>query len=361
MKLYRLATLLILLISSFVLPRVALAEASEAPLVDDQVVFGGTYTLPSGSVLNGNLLVFGGVVTLEEGSLVEGDVLAFGGSVDMDGEVAGNMVAMGAVVSLGEGAVIRGDVIAPGTAVHREAGAQILGDLITESGPFSFSVPDVPEIQIDPIPFERTPSRFSINFSPATDVLWFLFRTFAISALAVLVVMFLPEHSRRTAEAVVREPVVSGGLGLLTAMVVPIMLALLTLFTLFLLSPVSLLGGIVLVVAIAFGWIVIGYEVGRRLAEGFKQQWNPALEAGVGTFVLTFVSGMIAFVPCIGWLAPVTVGAIGLGGTLLTRFGSREYLSGSTAVVEAEVVEPPPEPKPRAKRKTAPKAKKKEE
>ncbi|MFQ5923361.1 MAG: hypothetical protein ACE5M4_11005, partial [Anaerolineales bacterium] len=49
------------------------------------------------------------------------------------------------------------------------------------------------------------------------------------------------------------------------------------------------------------------------------------------------VVGGIGLIPCIGWLAPLLVGAAGLGAVILTRFGSREY------EISAEL--PPPESK----------------
>ena len=36
--------------------------------------------------------------------------------------------------------------------------------------------------------------------------------------------------------------------------------------------------------------------------------------------------GGIGLVPCVGWIAPFLVAAMGLGGVILTRFGSQPYL-----------------------------------
>ncbi len=156
-----------------------------------------------------------------------------------------------------------------------------------------------------------------------------------MAALAVLVVMFWPEPTARAAEAVVGSPVAAGGLGLLTLIVVPAFL--LVLLITILLSPVSLLGAILLVAAAAFGWIALGFEVGRRLAEAFNWELHPAAAAGIGTLVFTFVLGGIGQIPCLGFLVVLLGIALGLGGVLLTRFGSRAYLpAGGAAAPEAD-------------------------
>jgi hypothetical protein len=142
--------------------------------------------------------------------------------------------------------------------------------------------------------------------------------------MAILVVIFWPEPAERAARAVVSQPILSGGLGLLTFISAPILLIVLAITII--LSPVSLLGAVLLVVAGVFGWIVIGMEVGKRLVEAFKWEMHPAAAAGIGTLMMSLVVGGVGLVPCIGWLATFVVGAVGLGAVLLTRFGSREYL-----------------------------------
>ena len=64
---------------------------------------------------------------------------------------------------------------------------------------------------------------------------------------------------------------------------------------------------------------------------------EPAPAAGLGTLLVWAVANGIAFIPCVGWLAPLVVGAVGLGGVLLTRFGRKDY---PTLAPSAEVALP---------------------
>jgi hypothetical protein len=144
-----------------------------------------------------------------------------------------------------------------------------------------------------------------------------IFQALAMSAVAVLIALFAPEHLRRTTSAVVKRPFESWGLGLLTLilLVVAIPVSILTCIGPFILV-------FLLVCALALGWVAMGYELGRRMAQAFNQNWTIVLEAWVGTLSLGVIVSLIGIVPCVGWVVPIIVGALGLGAVLLTRFGT---------------------------------------
>ena len=107
-----------------------------------------------------------------------------------------------------------------------------------------------------------------------------------------------------------------------------------------------------------FGWIAIGQEIGRRIGAAFGQDWSNPVQAGVGTFALTFVVSSFNFVfwDIVGWMVGITVAAVGLGAVLLTRFGTRDYIpaisSPSGAVAPQTAPQPEPDVKPKVERKT---------
>ena len=227
------ATLLVL-----VIPSTALAK----DLQDDRVVAGGTFTLESGEILDGGLIVFGGTAAVEEDSIVEGDVVVLGGIATVNGLVEGNVVGVGGVINLNENATVEGDLTTVAASLNRDPGAQVNGQVITgiDVPALSFmpNTIDIPAIA----PFEQTFNPFVFSF---WRIQWFLFRTLLWGALAALVAMFLPNPTTRTSNAIVNEPVMSGGIGLLAIIVTPIVLVLLAITCI--LSPISLLGALVLV------------------------------------------------------------------------------------------------------------------
>jgi cytoskeletal protein CcmA (bactofilin family) len=326
-----LVTLVILLI-----PGTAFARE----LQDDRVVAGGTFTLESGEILDGSLIVFGGTAATEQDSIVGGDVVVLGGIVTIDGTVEGNVVGVGGVVNLKENAIVEGDLTAFAATLNRDQGAQVEGQVITE---FNFT----PALTVFPetLDFPNTFNQFEPVFNPVGftiwRVVWFIFRTLLWGALAALVAMFLPNPTTRTSEAIVKQPVMAGGVGLLTIIVTPIILLLLAITCI--LSPISLLGALALVVAWAFGRIAIGLEIGNRIAKTFDRDWPVPLAAGVGTFGLALVVDSLGtFIYCVGWLIPLLVGLFGLGGVVLTRFGTQAYPleDEKEAPFPAELIEP---------------------
>ena len=312
---YSIPIVLVLLLA---LPVTALA----APLDDGRVVIGSDYVLASGETLDGDLVVLGGTAVLEADSMVDGNVFVMGGNLDADGYIDGDLAIMGGNASLGPNAVVEGDVVTLGGNVDPGL-AMIRGQIMSE--------------QVFDFPMDFNYAR---GFRPSTDfnafqgfgmgmggrILWYFFQAFLLAALAALVVVFIPEHTKRVASVLTEQPWLSGGIGILTMIVAPILI--IFLFITICLALLGFLGVFILVVAGVFGWIAVGMEVGDRLAMSLDREWQPVLAAAVGTLIVTLVLNGIGFIPCIGWLAPFLIGAVGLGAVILTRFGTRDYISG---------------------------------
>ncbi len=305
--------------------------AAAAGLNDGRVILGDEFVLKSGEVLDGDLIVLGGDVELEEGSIVEGDVFVLGGDVTAAGRIDGDVAVLGGQISLEATAIVRGDISSLGGNLDRDPAAQVNGQVFSGQGvdvPFDF------DFGFGAGEFVRpSVDMWRVRLSPLISLLWFGFRTVLLAALAVLVVMFWPTPAGRAAEAVVAQPVAAGGLGVITLVVAPALLLLLTITII--LSPVALIGVVLLVVAGVFGWIALGLEVGNRMKTAFNWELHPAAAAGIGTLVLTFVLGGIGQIPCIGWIAPFLGISLGLGAVLLTRFGSQPYAPMSAPDAEA--------------------------
>src|SRR6185503_14306304 len=94
-------------------------------------------------------------------------------------------------------------------------------------------------------------------------------------------------------------PAVSGGLGLLTLIAVPVILIVLSITVI--LIPVALLAGLLYGMAIVFGWLALGAVVGERLAAAFNRPAaNMALVTALGTLLLSLVMGILGTIDCIG-------------------------------------------------------------
>jgi hypothetical protein len=225
-----------------------------------------------------------------------------------------------------------------GGSLSRSEGARIEGQHFSETDfefPFDFNW-DGPNIQ---------PIRFS-GPSLLSRAVWYVFRIFMLGALAVLLVMFAERPTERVADSIVSQPLLSGGVGLLTVIVLPVLIIFLLITIL--LIPVALLLIFICALAVLYGWIGIGLEVGKRLSEMTKWDLHPAAEAGIGTFLFSAVVLGFGQIPCVGWIAPFVAALLALGGVILSRAGTVTYLgTTSTAVVATtEQAEEKPKRKP---------------
>ncbi len=326
----RILAILTLAILLLAVPATALA-ASPQNDGGGKLVLGGVFTLGPGQTLNEDLVVIGGVATLAHESTVNGDVAIIGGALTADGTVNGDVSVIGGAVTFGEQSIVTGNVQSFAAAVTRAEGSQVYGEEITGQirEPGFHIIPLAPSVMAPQVRVIPTEGIWSVGAMGAMQGVWYIIRALLMGGLAVLAVIFWPKSTERTSQAIARAPWSAGGLGVLTAIVVPVLIVVLAITIC--LIPLAILAGMVFVAALVFGWIAVGLEVGVRLARAFKWQLEPAPAAGLGTLLVTFVAYGIAFIPCIGWLVPLIVGALGLGGVLLTRFGSREYVPAGAA------------------------------
>ena len=295
----------------------------------DRVVIGQNFTLSVGQTIDGDLIVIGGETTIELSASVRGDLVVIGGSLRMDGEIGGSAIVIGGSASLGAASSIRRDLVALGGAFQRAEGSAIAGDIITN---LAFATNDLHRATVTPIPSFPPKTDFHLDFGPLGALAAVLFQAIGLGALAMLLAAFLHPQLDRVAQAVRTQPFATGSFGLLTLFLGPLAIAVMAITLI--LIPVALAAALLLVLACLFGVIALGHLVGERLMNAMHRTWEPVISAGVGAFVLGLVLGTSNQIPCVGWLASVLIGLVGLGATTMTLFGTRP---GYRDLVAAEV------------------------
>lgn len=292
---------------------------------DDRVVVGGSYVLASGDELDGNLTVIGGTAEIETDATVNGDVIIMGGQVNVDGTIEGNLSVFGGSGNLGANAVVTGNIAMYSSALNQDENAVVEGEITHEDElPNGFIVPDRLKATETIVPDATANNDDHPLLDMITTALWIIFASIATAIVAMIVTLFFPRAMNITAEAVVKNPLLAGGVGLLTVIAAPIAIAL-SAITLVLI-PVGAVAALALAGAVIFGWIVLGLELGNRIQNAFKVSWHPAIAAGLGNLILTFVLLSLGQFPCFGWALDTTVAIFGLGGVILTRFGTRLFI-----------------------------------
>lgn len=321
--------LLSIVLILFALP----TSVSAYSVPEDKVVLGGNYTLSAGETLNDNLVIFGGSSLIESGATVKGNITIVGGSLDINGTVTGNIIATGGSLTLGDTCVVDGNVSTYSGTFSQGEGALIKGSIRQNAGmPLQLAIPtSEPPSALAPI---------TSAFNSVQVLFWFIFQSLALAAVAMLIALLFPKPLANLADATGTQPAMSGGLGILTILVAPIVLLFLTITLI--LIPVAVLAVITLVFGLVFGWIGFGTELGILFTRLIKQDWHIAISAGLGTLVLTVVLRAIAFIPCVGWIFPFIAGFIGLGAVILTRVGTQSALPMRS--ISPTVVVPPTPP-----------------
>ena len=308
----------LLIIAVFAFP----GEAFAAPVQEDRTVFGESYILESGRILDGDLRVFGGVAEIREGATVDGNVFVLGGLVTIDGEVTGYVLVIGGTVNINETAMIEGDLISPASHINLDPGATILGDRIDsfDSRWFGIDRPFFPRTRIIP--------RHRIRIIP---IFARLFRVAAFSllliALGAFLLLILPRPVENMTDALRTEPWHVFGYGALTALVMLVGGTILTITIC--LIPFVVIAGLVVGLATLVGWLALGYELGKRIATNlFKTSWHPAISAAVGNLILYVVAKSLDLIPCLGAFLVFVAMLFGLGMAVVTLFGTYRYPRG---------------------------------
>jgi len=286
----------------------------------DQVVFGGAFTLRSGETVAGDLVVFGGAAYIEPEAVITGDMIVFGGAADIAGAVHGDLLVFGGHSSLYDTGSIGGDVVRIGGNISKAAGAIVSGSETSDS---ALAVPDVLQTPLAELGLVTRGPFGSLLQQSMQALLW----SVGLGMIGLLLFLFIPEHLNHIGEAVIANPLATGGLGMVTMLLVPVLS--LGLALTIILIPLSLLGLLLFFLALTVGWLGMGALIGQRMmASSVIRGSSPALAAALGVFVLTLVFRVLALAPRVGFIF-VVVGLLlagaGLGAVVLTRFGTGAY------------------------------------
>jgi hypothetical protein len=254
-----------------------------------------------------NVVKIGSDVTIEEGTKVH-NVLAIGGQVTVDGVVENNIVALGGSVVLTRTAVVRGNVFALGGIIVRGRGAEVHGN--------------VTEINADDIS-----SAIANALSEEWEGWSWIFAIVSVAIflgvllLTVLTIFLIPKPVRLIASAVREKPfkvTVWGLAGLV--LVVPLAVLLAVSVVGIVLIPLEMA---IVLCAVLIGFISVSQFVGQKLFTILKRQDQSMMRETVWGLIVLW---LIGWIPYVGWMVKVCAIVLGLGGVLLTRFGTNQHI-----------------------------------
>lgn len=246
---------------------------------------------------------------------VKGKVLAaavvVGGDLEISGEVGEAVVVVMGNVRLGTNATVHGDVVSVGGKVELADGAIVEGHI----QPVDFAGFGLPHVE----PLRKWFVHCVLKLrplAPQVGWVWIVAAVFFLVYLLVAVVFHKPVQA--CVAELTRRPVTTFFTGLLTKLLLPIVLLILT---------VTVVGMIVVpfVLAALFFGAIIGkvalleyFGDAVRRATGAAEPFKPAIALLVGALLVT----VLYLIPVLGLITFAVTGLWGLGVAVTTAFGS---------------------------------------
>jgi hypothetical protein len=266
-----------------------------------------------GAAEDKSIIKIGSDVVIEEGQKAR-RVVTIGGQITIGGAVESHVVAVGGSVVLTKTAFVGGNVVTLGGVIVMARDSQVNGNLM-----------------------EINSSNLYDTLATAVSSEWegwsWLFAVISLAVflvlmvVALLIVALLPKPVHVVAAAISENTfkvVLCGLLGLV--LIAPLALLLTVSVVGIALIPLEV---IVVVCSVLLGFIAVGQLIGRKIYQLLKRP-NPGMIRE--TFWGLITLWLIGWLPYIGWMAKAVAIVIGLGATLVTRFGT--YQGGK--------VSPPP-------------------
>jgi hypothetical protein len=252
-----------------------------------------------------SIVKIGSDVTIEKGQKIH-SVVAIGGQITVSGAVEKSVVAIGGSVVLTKTAVVKGNVVSLGGVIVIARDAEVRGDLT-----------------------EINSSNLYETLTTALSSEWegwsWIFAVISLSiflvilVLALLIAALLPKPVRIVSEAIHENTfkvILCGILGLI--LIAPLALLLTISVVGIALIPLEV---IVVVCSVLLGFIAVGRIIGGKFLSLLKRP-NPGIVRE--TFWGLVILWLIGWIPYIGWMVKAIAIVIGLGATLVTRFGTHQ-------------------------------------
>jgi hypothetical protein len=266
----------------------------------------------AGAAEDKSIVKIGSDVTIEAGQKVR-TVVAIGGQITVSGTVEKNVVAVGGSVVLTKTAVVEGNVVSLGGVIVMGRDARVDGNLT-----------------------EINSSNLYETLTTALSTEWegwsWIFAIISLSiflvvlVLALLTVALLPKPVSIISEAIRENTfkvVLCGLMGLV--LIAPLALLLTISVVGIALIPLEV---IVVACSIILGFISVGQFIGRKTFHLFRRSSPGMIRETLWGLIILW---LIGWLPYIGWMVKAIAIVVGLGATLITRFGTHPGLKKCTS------------------------------
>jgi hypothetical protein len=254
-----------------------------------------------------SVVKIGSDLTVEEGTKVH-NVLVIGGQITVEGTVENRVIDIGGSVVLGNTAVVGGNVFCLGGIIVRGRGAEVRGS-VTE-----INSNDISQAVTNALSEEWEGWSWIFAIISMSIFLGLLIIT-------VVTVLLLPKPVRLISDVIKEKPfkVTVWGLGGLV-LIVPLAVLLAISVVGIVLIPLEMT---IVLCTVLIGFIAVSQLVGRKLFSILKRNDQSMMCETIWGLMILW---LIGWIPYVGWMVKVCAIVLGMGGVLLTRFGTNQHL-----------------------------------
>jgi hypothetical protein len=289
-------------------------DSVSAPLFETfpgQFLVGDVYILHDHQKIDGDIAGVGTTLIIEDGAMVLGDISLVGGNLEIEGRVAGDVNVLAGSAIIRDTAIITGDVNQALTAAEIEPKALVSGAINSYVFPAVNGAPSGEEV-------------VSILswLQPRRILLFKLFQVLGMTLVTLLMIYLFTDPTLKVVRAIRCNLPAAWGAGLLTYIAAPI-ISVVFIITICL-SPVGLVVLITFLLSLLWGWVALASIIGEQLNRWLRLDWAVEPAAVLGAVVFGVSTALISFIPCLGFFINLVIASFGLGGVLLSRFGTCE-------------------------------------
>lgn len=312
MKSYRINFLLASLFAVFLTACSGAFVNEPAPIFEtfpSQFLIGDTYILKNHQKIDGNIAGIGTTLIIEDGALVMGDISLVGGNLEISGRVAGDVNVFAGTSNVENTAIITGNINQIFQKVNVEPNALVSGEINT---------------YVFPTAAGRNTGEGIVSIlewlRPVRILYVKLAQILALVFVTILTIYLFKLPTLKVSNAIRCNLPAAWGAGLLSYIAAPI-ISIVFIITICL-SPVGLIMLLAFLLSIIWGWVALSSIAGGKITEWLKLDWDDEPSAILGAFVIGIATSLISIIPCIGFLINLVIASFGLGGVLLSRFGT---------------------------------------
>ncbi len=283
------------------------AQAGSADAYPSQFLSGDVYILKSREKIAGNIAGIGTTLIIEEGAVVLGDVSLIASNLEVDGRIAGDVNLFAGTSTLGEKAIVSGSINQILNSIEINPKAVVVGEINNFVLPSSASNLGNNALNL----LEWVEPKYWVALQAG--------RILALMLAALLAIALFKTASFNVIQSIRANKLASWGAGFITLFFVPIIS--IVLVATICLSPIGLILLAAFWFASIWGWAALSHIIGSQIISWLKLDWSDELTAVFGSAMIGILVSLISVIPCLGFLLNSLIGAIGLGGVLLSRFG----------------------------------------